>query len=51
MCMQTAMYNAESWFEGNIARILFNESNLSSQNISKVLKSLGNENIQRKLKK
>lgn len=47
LIMQSAMYNAQDWFEGNIASIFFKTSNLSSQHISKVLKLLGEENIQR----
>jgi len=42
------MHNTESWFEGNFAKILFPKSNLSSQKISKILSTLGDESIQRK---
>lgn len=47
LCTQSAMYNAIDWFEGNLVSNLFKKVNLTSQNISRVLKSLGNENIQR----
>lgn len=47
LCMQSAMYNAENWLEGNIARVLFNDIKLSSQDISSMLKKLGSESIQR----
>ena len=42
------MYHAETWFEGNFAKILFTKSNLSSQKISVLLSNLGNETLQRK---
>ncbi len=48
LTMQSAMYNAELWLDGNIAKILFDGIDLSSQNISKVLKKIGTEEVQRK---
>jgi len=47
LCMHSAMYNAETWLEGNIARALFTGAKLSSQDISVMLKKLGDESIQR----
>lgn len=47
LCMQSAMYNAENWLDGNITRVLFANIKLSSQDISYMLKKLGNESIQR----
>ena len=47
LCMQSAMYNAEAWLEGNITRTLFAGSKLLSQDISVMLKKLGDESIQR----
>ena len=48
LCYPSAMYHAETWFEGNFAKILFTKSNLSSQKISVLLSNLGNETLQRK---
>jgi transposase len=45
--MQSAMYNAENWIAGNVASLFFKDVDLTSQNISSVLKYLGNESIQR----
>jgi transposase len=45
--MQSAMYNAESWIEGNILSKLYPKVNLSSQNTSHVFKILGDEFLQR----
>ena len=39
--------HAKSWYEGNYAYLAFPEANLTSQNISKVLKELGSEEVQR----
>ena len=47
LAIQSAMYNAEHWVSGNVISLFFRNVNLSSQNISKILKYLGNENIQR----
>lgn len=47
LCVQSAMYNADIWLEGNITKVLHHNIKLSSQDISVLLKRLGNENIQR----
>ncbi|MDX1924192.1 MAG: transposase [Rickettsiaceae bacterium] len=43
----SAMYNAEIWSEGNVTGLLHKNANLSSQNISKVLRKLSSERLQR----
>jgi hypothetical protein len=43
----TAMQYACNWYEGNYARILYKEANLSSQRISDFLRYLGEEHLQR----
>lgn len=43
----SAMYNAQNWSDGNVINLLYNNANLSSQNISRVLAALGDENLQR----
>jgi transposase len=48
LCLQSAMYNASSWLEANILNVLYKDTNLSSQNISRILSFLGSENLQRK---
>lgn len=48
LCNQSAMRNCELWAEGNYIKMLFPSSDLSSQNISRVLKTLGEEELQRK---
>lgn len=47
ICYGSAMIYAQSWFEGNYAKILFKNSNLSSQRISSFLDYLGDEKLQR----
>jgi transposase len=47
ICCQSAMYNAISWCEGNIISVLCKSSDLSSQNISRVLTYLGQEEVQK----
>jgi transposase len=47
LCMQSPMYNCESWFEGNITKYLFKDVNISSQRISDILSFVGQESIQR----
>ena len=47
LAMQSAMYNAEHWIAGNVANLFFKDADLSSQNISAILKYLGDESIQR----
>lgn len=42
-----ASCHAKIWYEGNYSYLAFPEANLTSQNISKVLKALGNEDVQR----
>lgn len=48
LAIQSAMYNAEHWIVGNVTHLFFKDVDLSSQNISDILKYLGNELIQRK---
>ena len=47
LCTQSAMYNCDTWFDGNILSYLVKNSNLSSQRISEILSCLGDELIQR----
>jgi transposase len=47
ICYQSAMYNAASWCEGNVLSVLCKNCDLSSQNISRVLTYLGQEEVQR----
>lgn len=47
LCMQSPMYNCESWFEGNIISYLFKDANISSQRISDILSFIGQESVQR----
>lgn len=42
-----ASCHAKIWYEGNYSYLAFPEANLTSQNISKVLKELGSEEVQR----
>lgn len=46
LCNQSAMRNCSIWAEGNYIKYLFPGSDLSSQNISRVLKSLGQDKLQ-----
>ena len=39
--------HAKIWYEGNYAYLSYPEANLTSQNISKILKELGKEDVQR----
>ncbi len=39
--------HAKIWYEGNYSYLAFPKANLTSQNISRVLKALGNEDVQR----
>jgi len=48
LCYASAMKYADIWYEGNIARILFKDYNISSQRISDFLKVIGEESLQRK---
>jgi transposase len=43
----SAMQHAAVWQEGNYAKIIFKNTNLSTQRISELLKILGNERLQR----
>lgn len=47
LCMQSPMYNCESWLEGNIISYLFKEVKVSSQRISDILSFIGQESVQR----
>ena len=47
ICYGSAMIYAQSWFKGNYAKILFKNSDLSSQRISSFLHYLGDEKLQR----
>lgn len=47
LCIQSAMYNASIWQDGNVAKILFKEVDLSSQSISRILFHLSKEEVQR----
>ena len=42
-----ASCHAKIWYEGNYSYLAFPEANLTSQNISNVLKALGDESVQR----
>jgi len=44
----SAMYNCEDWLEGNIAKKLFPEAKISSQDISRLIKKLGRQDLQTK---
>ena len=43
----SASWHANTWLDGNFAKVLFPDANLDSQRISEMLSRLGNENIQR----
>lgn len=43
-----ASCHAKIWYEGNYSCLAFPKANLTSQNISKVLKKLGGEEVQRR---
>lgn len=47
LCYPSAMMHAKTWYEGNIARLMFKDINLSSQRISDFLKKIGDEHLQR----
>ena len=42
-----AMQHAQTWFEGNYARIIFQNADLSTQRISDLLKAIGDERLLR----
>lgn len=43
----SSMSNAETWYEGSYAKILYGKANLSSQRISEFLNRLGDDEFQR----
>ena len=45
---RSASCHAKIWYEGNYSYLAFPHANLTSQNISRVLKELGREDIQRR---
>lgn|SRR3990167_4458834 len=47
LCTHSAMYNCEEWLSGSVLNFLVKHVNLSSQRISDVFSSLGDESIQR----
>jgi transposase len=47
LCQGGAMRHLPLWFEGNISRIFFQDVKLTSQRISRLLKQIGRETIQR----
>jgi transposase len=47
LCTQSAMYNCEDWYDGNVISRLFKNMDLSSQRISEMLSDLGDESVQR----
>jgi transposase len=47
LCSHSPMYNCDEWIDGSILKILFKDSNFSSQRISNVMSFLGDESIQR----
>ena len=44
---KSSNFHAKVWYEGNYSYLAFPRANLTSQNISKVLKKLGQEEVQR----
>jgi hypothetical protein len=48
LCHGSAMTYANKWLDGNYAKILYKNSNISSQRISDLFKYFGDENLQRK---
>lgn len=48
LCHGSAMVYANKWLDGNYAKILYKNGNITSQRISDLFKELGNENLQRK---
>ena len=43
LCYGSAMYFAQTWFEGNYIRFIYKNANISSQRISDFLKLIGEE--------
>ncbi len=48
LCYPSAMSYAQTWFEGNYARLLYKNVNLKSQRISDLLSIMGDEHLQRR---
>lgn len=48
LCHGSAMAYANKWLDGNYAKILYKNANISSQRISDLFKEIGDENLQRK---
>jgi len=48
LCHGSAMTYANKWLDGNYAKILYKNANISSQRISDLFKEFGDENLQRK---
>jgi transposase len=48
LCHPSAMKYARLWYQGNIARLIFRDIDLSSQRISDFLEAIGDESLQRK---
>jgi transposase len=47
LCYNGAMMYANRWFEGNYAKFMYKDADLSSQRISDFLKGVGDEKLQR----
>ncbi len=47
LCYPSAMKYAKTWYEGNFARLIFKDIDLSSQRISEFLRAIGDEHLQR----
>lgn len=47
LCYPSAMMYAQTWYEGNIARFLFKDVDVTSQRISEFLALIGDEGLQR----
>ena len=47
LCTQSAMYNCESWCDGNVIHCFFKNIDLSSQRVSDMLAYPGDESMQR----
>ena len=52
ICFQTvegsALYNCKDWIDGNVAKYLYKNAKTSSQDISRLLKTLGRQDLQTK---
>lgn len=47
LCHPSAMKYAKTWYQGNVARLIFKDIDLSSQRISEFLRAIGDEHLQR----